>query len=261
MLKLITPHYVRFEAARAYIDWTAKQLEINNHGLATEGAIAKLYATESGNKAAEDAIQAMGGFGYTKEFAVEKIKRDVKITCIYEGTSEVLEMTIFRGRWQEHLKSRGQYYIKQAEEFEAIHAQNPNVGADSVALGFRALARVLEDCRAQKLTRHQYITFMLGDLISEAEVAAVFTRQCAEGKVTEGSRFDLATLSTMARVNARLSAFKIATDGMKLILGVGAASAQDLAASVNLIGIEEKMTGLITDEDAVSAKLRDTFKA
>ena len=65
----------------------------------------------------------------------------------------------------------------------------------------------------------------------------------------------------MARVNARLSAFKIATDGMKLILGVGAASAQDLAAAVNLIGIEEKMTGLITDEDAVSAKLRDTFKA
>ena len=186
MLKLITPHYVRFEAARAYIDWTAKQLEINNHGLATEGAIAKLYATESGNKAAEDAIQAMGGFGYTKEFAVEKIKRDVKITCIYEGTSEVLEMTIFRGRWQEHLKSRGQYYIKQAEEFEALHTQHPDVGADSVALGFRALARVLEDCRAQKLTRHQYITFMLGDLISEAEVAAVFARQCAEGKVTEG---------------------------------------------------------------------------
>ena len=261
MLKLITPHYVRFEAARAYIDWTAKQLEVNNHGLATEGAIAKLYATESGNKAAEDAIQAMGGFGYTKEFAVEKIKRDVKITCIYEGTSEVLEMTIFRGRWQEHLKTRGQYYIKQAEEFEAIHAQHPDVGADSVALGFRALARVLEDCRAQKLTRHQYITFMLGDLISEAEVAAVFSRQCAEGKITEGSRFDLNTLCTMARVNARLSAFKIATDGMKLILGVGAASAQDLSAAVNLVGIEEKMTGLITDEDAVSAKLREIFKA
>ncbi|WP_178338099.1 acyl-CoA dehydrogenase family protein [Candidatus Avelusimicrobium facis] len=261
MLKLITPHYVRFEAARAYIDWTAKQLEVNNHGLATEGAIAKLYATESGNKAAEDAIQAMGGFGYTKEFAVEKIKRDVKITCIYEGTSEVLEMTIFRGRWQEHLKTRGQYYIKQAEEFEALHAQHPDVGADSVALGFRALARVLEDCRAQKLTRHQYITFMLGDLISEAEVAAVFARQCAEGKVTEGSRFDLNTLKVMSRVNARLSAFKVATDGMKLILGVGAASAQDLSAAVNLVGIEEKMTGLINDEDLVSAKLRDTFKA
>ena len=258
---VITPHYVRFEAARAYIDWTAKQLEVNNHGLATEGAIAKLYATETGNKAAEDSIQAMGGFGYTKEFAVEKIKRDVKITCIYEGTSEVLEMTIFRGRWQEHLKSRGQYYLKQAAEFDAIHAQNPNVGADSVALGFRALARVLEDCRANKLTRHQYVTFMLGDLISEMEVAAVFTRQCANKVITEGSRFDLNTLSTMARVNARQSAFKTATDGMRLILGTCPnINAADLSQGVNLVGIEEKMRGLIDDMDVVSAKLREVFK-
>ena len=261
MLKLITPHYIRFEAVRAYIDWTAKQLEVNNHGLATEGAIAKLYATESGNKAAEDAIQAMGGFGYTKEFAVEKIKRDVKITCIYEGTSEVLEMTIFRGRWQEHLKSRGQYYLTQAAEFDAIHAQNPQVGADSVALGFRALARVLEDCRINKLTRHQYVTFMLGDLISEMEVAAVFTRQCANKLVTEGSRFDIASLCTMARVNARQSAFKVASEGLRLILGTCPhINTAELSQAVNLVGIEDKMRGLINDMDTVSAKLREIFK-
>ncbi len=261
MLKLITPHYTRLEAARAYIDWTAKQLEVNNHGLATEGAIAKLYATESGNKAAEDAIQAMGGFGYTKEFAVEKIKRDVKITCIYEGTSEVLEMTIFRGRWQEHLKSRGQYYIKQAEELDAIHLQHPDVGADSAALGMRALAHILEDCRVQKLTRHQYITFMLGDLICEAEVAAVFAKQCAAGIVTEGSRLDLNSLKMMSRVTARLSAFKIATEGMRLILGVGGVAAAELLQAVNLTAINEKMAGLIEDQDGVSAKLREIFKA
>ena len=261
MLKLITPHYIRFEAARAYIDWTAKQLEVNNHGLATEGAIAKLYATESGNKAAEDAIQAMGGFGYTKEFAVEKIKRDVKITCIYEGTSEVLEMTIFRGRWQEHLKSRGQYYIKQAEGFDALHAQNPEVGADSVALGLRALARVLEDCRVNKLTRHQYVTFQLGDLISEMEVAAVFTRECANKRITEGSRFDLSSLCTMARVNARQSAFKVAGEGMRLILGTcPAINTAELSQAVNLVAIEDKMRGLIDDMDVVSAKLREIFK-
>ena len=41
---------------------------------------------------------------------VEKIKRDVRITRIYEGTSEIMEMTIARGRWQEHLKSGGDYY-------------------------------------------------------------------------------------------------------------------------------------------------------
>ena len=68
MLKLITPHYIKFEAARAFIDETAKKLDVNNHGQATEGSIAKYYATEAGNKAAEDAIQALGGFGYTKEF-------------------------------------------------------------------------------------------------------------------------------------------------------------------------------------------------
>ncbi len=203
----------------------------------------------------------MGGFGYTKEFSVEKIKRDVKITCIYEGTSEVLEMTIFRGRWQEHLKSRGQYYINQAAEFDALHAQHPDVGADSVALGFRALARVLDDCRANKLTRHQYVTFMLGDLISEMEVAAVFTRECANKRVTEGSRFDIATLSTMARVNARQSAFKTASEGLRLILGTcPAINTAEVSAAINLTAIEDKMRGLIEDMDTVSAKLREIFK-
>ena len=41
---------------------------------------------------------------------VEKIKRDVRITTIYEGTSEIMEMTIARDRWQEHLKTGGDYY-------------------------------------------------------------------------------------------------------------------------------------------------------
>ena len=112
-----------------------------------------------------------------------------------------------------------------------------------------------------KLTRHQYVTFMLGDLISEMEVAAVFTRQCANKVVTEGSRFDINTLSTMARVKARQSAFKTATDGMRLILGTcPALTAAELSQAVNLVGIEEKMLGLLDDMDVVSAKLREVFK-
>jgi alkylation response protein AidB-like acyl-CoA dehydrogenase len=82
-------------------------MDSGGHGLQTEGAIAKYMATEAGNKAAEDAIQALGGYGYTKEYMVEKIKRDVRITTIYEGTSEIMEWTIARDRWQLHLKSRG----------------------------------------------------------------------------------------------------------------------------------------------------------
>ncbi len=57
-------------------------MDNGEEGLQTEGAVAKYMATESGNKAAEDAIQALGGYGYTKEYMVEKIKRDVRITCM-----------------------------------------------------------------------------------------------------------------------------------------------------------------------------------
>ena len=82
----------------------------------TEGAIAKYMATEAGNLAADASIQALGGYGYTHEYMVEKIKRDVRITTIYEGTSEIMEMTISRDRWQLHLKTRGQHYHEQARE-------------------------------------------------------------------------------------------------------------------------------------------------
>ena len=73
-------------------------------------------ATEAGNAAAEASIQALGGYGYTHEYMVEKISRDVRITTIYEGTSEIMEMTISRDRWQSHLKTRGQHYHEQARE-------------------------------------------------------------------------------------------------------------------------------------------------
>ena len=106
--KLIVPHAVRLEAARAYIEETAERLDEVHIGLNTEGAIAKYLATEAGNAAADAAIQALGGYGYTHEYLVEKIKRDVRITTIYEGTSEIMEMTIARDRWQQHLKTTGQ---------------------------------------------------------------------------------------------------------------------------------------------------------
>ena len=105
--KLIVPHAVRLEAARAYIEETAERIDRGDDGtLNTEGAIAKYLATEAGNAAADAAIQALGGYGYTHEYMVEKIKRDVRITTIYEGTSEIMEMTISRDRWQQHLKTQ-----------------------------------------------------------------------------------------------------------------------------------------------------------
>ena len=112
--KLIVPNVVRLEAARSYIEETAVRIDAGEGSLNTEGAIAKYMATEAGDKAADDSIQALGGYGYTHEYMVEKISRDVRITRIYEGTSEIMEMTISRDRWQLHLKTRGQHYHERA---------------------------------------------------------------------------------------------------------------------------------------------------
>ena len=193
--KLIVPHVARLEAARAYIEETAERIDAGEGSLNTEGAIAKYMATEAGNQAAEASIQALGGYGYTHEYMVEKIKRDVRITTIYEGTSEIMEMTISRDRWQLHLKTRGQYYHDLAKQSEALHAQHPTVGADNAALALHALAEILERARVARLTRFQHVLLRLGELIAYAECAASLARRaarCAEGKLHEkaNDRFD-----------------------------------------------------------------------
>jgi len=258
--KLLVPNYVRMEGARSYIEYTSLRLDSGEHGLQTEGAIAKYGASEWGNKAADDAIQALGGYGYTKDFPVEKIKRDIKITCIYEGTSEVLEMTIYRGRWQEHLKSRGRYYLDMADQLDELHAKAPGAGAHAAALGLRALAAVLEECRVQKLTRHQHVTFKLGKMIASAETAAIFSRAAAAEKYSETVRFDRLGWQAMARVFAREAALSTCVEGLALVLGA-ADAAGSLADAVNLEAVQAEQKGLIADMDLVAAKLKQTFKA
>ncbi|HEX3112896.1 MAG TPA: acyl-CoA dehydrogenase family protein, partial [Candidatus Eisenbacteria bacterium] len=66
-----------------------------------EAAIAKLTASKSARECADKAVQIHGGYGYTKEFAVERYYRDAKVTELYEGTSEIQRIVIanslFRG--------------------------------------------------------------------------------------------------------------------------------------------------------------------
>ena len=73
---------LELEAARWFVEETATRIDDGEENLQTEGAIAKYLASESGNAAAEASIQAFGGYGYTKEYLVEKIKRDMQITTI-----------------------------------------------------------------------------------------------------------------------------------------------------------------------------------
>jgi alkylation response protein AidB-like acyl-CoA dehydrogenase len=260
--KLIVPHVVRLEAARSYLEETALGLDSGKKegSLNTEGAIAKYMSTEAGNAAAEASIQALGGYGYTHEYMVEKISRDVRITCIYEGTSEIMEMTISRDRWQLHLKTRGQYYHDQAHQMEELHARHPNVGADVAALALHALAEVMEKARAARLTRFQHILLRLGELIAFAECAGSLSRRAAlsaDGKLHEKAsrRFDTTALAAISRIFARDAALKVATDGLRWVVGAGGVSESELAGfetSLGLPAIHRAQLGLISDMDYVA---------
>jgi hypothetical protein len=61
-----------------------------------EASMAKLFASEAGCRACLEAVQVLGGYGYTREFPVERYLRDVRVTTIYEGTSEVQKIVIAR---------------------------------------------------------------------------------------------------------------------------------------------------------------------
>jgi alkylation response protein AidB-like acyl-CoA dehydrogenase len=259
--KLIVPHAVRLEAARAYIEEIAHRLDDAGEGeLQTEGAIAKYAGSEAGNAAAEASIQALGGYGYVHEMGVEKIKRDVRITQIYEGTNEILEMTIARNRWQEHLKSRGQYYGDMAREIAELHSSEPNVGASVCASGLKALGHIFEICRVQKLTREQHVLMRLGELAAFGETSMVFCRKAAENEYSKAVRFDRETWQAMSRIYARTSALKIAEDGAKLIVGYGEGSSEDLINRLQMGAIIDGQTGLMEDSDLVADRLRSVFK-
>jgi len=257
--KLIVPNATRLEAARAYIEWTARRIDGGEPDLQTEGAVAKYLATEAGNKAAEDSIQALGGYGYTKEYMVEKVKRDVKITTIYEGTSEIMEWTIARDRWQLHLKTKGAYYSDWAARLEQVNRAEPNNGAGAAALAMRALAVVLERCRIDRLTRNQHVLFRLGELIAYAETAAIFS-EFVTSHPTEAINLDVPARQAMARIHAREAALKIATEGLRWTIG-GGQTDPNLAGSLSLPAIYQAQAGLIDDMDFVAKKLAEAFPA
>jgi alkylation response protein AidB-like acyl-CoA dehydrogenase len=260
--KLIVPHAARLEASRAFIEETAERIDADGGNLNTEGAIAKYLASEFGNAAADASIQALGGYGYTREYMVEKVKRDVRITTIYEGTSEILEMTISRDRWQIHLKTRGEHYHAEARKMEALEARFPGCGGATAALALNALADVLEKARVARLTRNQHVLLRLGELIAFAECAGSFARKAAravEGKPGEKAdhRFDAATLATLSRIFAREAALKVGSEGLRLVLGAegDGSGAEVFAALLGLPAIHRAQAGLLTDMDRAADAL------
>jgi alkylation response protein AidB-like acyl-CoA dehydrogenase len=258
--KLLVPYAVRLEACRAYIEEITHRIDGGEEGLQTEGAIAKLLASETANKAADNAIQAYGGNGYVREFPVEKIKRDVKITCIYEGTSEILELTTFRQRWQDNINAEGRYYDKIAEELDALHAKSSDVGAAAAAGGLRALSSVLKACYDEKLTHNQIAHMKLGELMTYAETAAAFCRAASQETLSEAVVFDRETWRAMSRIHARYAASWIASEGLNLVAGCSETGVAGLVDAIGVKAVAASQKGNVADMDLVARSLTETFK-
>ncbi|HON11065.1 MAG TPA: acyl-CoA dehydrogenase family protein [Chitinispirillaceae bacterium] len=77
------------EAARALLYSTAKTIDAGEKHFAKESAMAKLFCSDVAMKVTVDAVQVMGGYGYMREYPMEKRMRDAKITQIYEGTNQI----------------------------------------------------------------------------------------------------------------------------------------------------------------------------
>ena len=91
----IADMYTNLEASRLLLMNAAYKKEQGRH-FAKEASMAKVFASESANKACYEAMQILGGYGYTAEYPIERYTRDARITTIYEGTSEIQRLIISR---------------------------------------------------------------------------------------------------------------------------------------------------------------------
>jgi butyryl-CoA dehydrogenase len=79
----------QIEAARALIYSVSKMIDSGVSKVSKESAMSKLFASDVAMKVTTDAVQIFGGYGYMKDYPVEKRMRDAKITQIYEGTNQI----------------------------------------------------------------------------------------------------------------------------------------------------------------------------
>jgi len=87
---------IQVEAARQLIYHVGELMDAGTPGFSRESAIAKTFASDAAISVTNDAIQVLGGYGYMKEFPVERMMRDAKITQIYEGTNQIQRMVMAR---------------------------------------------------------------------------------------------------------------------------------------------------------------------
>jgi butyryl-CoA dehydrogenase len=93
----------RVEAARQLIYAAAKAVDTDAPNVSKLSAMCKLFATDTAMQVTTDAVQIFGGYGYMRDYPIEKYMRDAKITQIYEGTNQVQRMVVARSLIKEAL--------------------------------------------------------------------------------------------------------------------------------------------------------------
>ena len=93
--QLLVETYVETDAARL-LTWRAAALADAGQPYTTEASVAKWYASETSVRAANAAVQVLGGYGYVDEYPVAKYLRDARVTTLYEGTSQIQQLIVGR---------------------------------------------------------------------------------------------------------------------------------------------------------------------
>jgi alkylation response protein AidB-like acyl-CoA dehydrogenase len=247
--KLLVPHAIQLEAVRAFIEETGRRLDTDEEDLQVEGSIAKWFATEAGDAMANDAIQAFGGYGYTREYEVEKIKRDVKILTIYEGTSEIQQSIISTFRLRSTVRSKGAFYQDMADSVEKLPEE---CGGAILARAIRATNNMIFSARKNKLTKSQHVMFQLAEMITWCEISSAM---CQKAAVYDGSQDRSSDyVKACARLFARETIEKVYTNGIRIAQGCGP-DIVEAVEELNSMNLGEAMKDGLADMDLVSAEL------
>ncbi len=247
--QLIVPSAVQLEAARAYIERVAQRLDAGDEDLQVEGSIAKYFATEAGDAMANNAIQALGGYGYIREFEVEKIKRDLKITTIFEGTSEIQRSIISTFRLRETVRSKGRFY---QEMVESLGKMPEECGALLVAASLRVLNDLIAGARRAKLTRLQHVMFLLADVMTWCEVGEALCHKAA--KHVGGGR-SKEYMASAARLFAGQVVEKVLINGSKIACGCGEPM-DEMLPRLKELDLRTTLKSYLKDMDKVASELR-----
>ena len=241
--KLLVPNSLRLAAAQAYIEYVADLLDSGVEDRQIEGAVAKFFATEAGNVAADDAVQALGGYGYCVDFEVEKIRRDARILRIYEGTSEIMQNIIGVFRMRQSVRSKGEFYSGMAGEVEEFE----DSGGPAVARAARFLSAAVDLAYHQKLMRQQHALFEFATSMAEVETAVALVRKAASAADQ--------LVKAQARVWAADVALSVSTRLLKLFSASEVLEPESfhvLSTVADLPGILALQSGRLADLDTIA---------